>query len=105
MRRKVTAIFLSLAWLALFGFQVLDDLDLDGPTVRGSQPVKAVLVSVGHGNSLEEGLVAAPHKLPCQTKCFNAFAIKSAFSCRAEKEVRTQKGDLKLYKLHSVFLI
>lgn len=106
MTRKVAAVFLTIAWLALFGFEVLDELDLDGSTAYGSRPVKASLVSSGQGIDQEDdGQVTAPHKLPCQAKCFYTFPIKSAFSCRAEKEVRTQKGDLKLYKLHSVFLI
>ncbi|MBI2087148.1 MAG: hypothetical protein HYT78_00215 [Deltaproteobacteria bacterium] len=106
MIRKVAAVFLALAWVALFSFELLDDLEFGGSTAYGSRPVKAALVSLGNGiNQEDEGRVTACCKLPYQAKYFYPLPIESIFSFGAKEEVKIQKEDLKLYKLHSVFLI
>ena len=105
MLRKALAILLVASWLVFAAFDLLEDLDLaayfevyaaERSALPGfGQPIKVANNTLENGSRMpigEIGLVTPPAR---ENVAFQPY----------DKEAKTTKKNLKIYKLHSAFLI
>ncbi len=103
MPRKIVAASLVALWLALFGFEFLEDIDFPD-YFQLHKTAKAALVSLGEAIKVADDIQIIASKIySAQPGIFYPCVYVSSQWFR--EETRFLKKDFKIYKLHRTFLI
>jgi hypothetical protein len=105
MARQVIAILAVVLWVALFGQEFLQAVDLSmDASAHGS--VKATLAALGEAmEASEDGEEKALYKPSVQPKVFDPLLTETISDHWSKKGSRLKKADPEIYKLHHAFLI